>query len=180
MYTITWTPGSDPDLDKIFDEVREQQYQNKDHRLWKNYGRDSFQFAVALTICFNDNDVPEICSSIASRECWPANTYRILNRMWKHSNKVTHSKRISEAMAASVNSQIRWLQDNTECELYFISRQTDNWMSWVSEKFKLQYGLDFKIATNKYLTCPNEFDNSCWQHIIYSGDDTVLTQWKSK
>jgi hypothetical protein len=100
--------------------------------------------------------------------------------MWKHSNKVSHSKRISEAMVASVVSQINWLKENTSCDLYFISRQTDNWMGWVAGKFKSQYNLDFKIAPNKYLTCPNECDETCWQRVIYTGDEQLLDNWKSK
>lgn len=180
MKAVTWIPGENAELDQLFDLLREQQYQNQEHRLWKNYGKDSFQYAVALTICFNSDNVPEICSSIASRDCWPKNAYRILNRMWKHSNKVFHSKRISEAMAASVVSQISWLKENTTCDLYFISRQTNNWMDWVAEKFKQQYSIDFNIASNKYLTCPNECDETCWQHVIYSGNKELLAQWKSK
>lgn len=180
MKTITWTPGSNKKLDKTFDQLRDQQYQNTDHRLWKNYGRDSFQFAVALTICFNDDGIPEICSSIASRDCWPTDAYRILNRTWKTTNKQPLMKEISQAMGLATISQIKWLEENTDCELYFISRQTDNWMTWVSRNYKRQFNLDFKVGKNKYLTCPNECDDSCWQSIIYQGNDTLLNHWKSK
>lgn len=180
MQTFTWAPGTNTELDLIFDQAREEQYQKRNHRLWQNYSKDNFQFAIALTICFNDSGVPEICSSIASRDCWPADTYRILNRMWKHTNKVAHSKFISEAMVSNVTSQIDWLNENTDVEMAFISRQTDNWMEWVSEKFASQYDIHFKIAPDKYLTCPNECDETCWQKVIYIGDDKLLTKWKSK
>jgi len=182
MYTVTWRPGANNYLDQLFDNLREQQYNDRSHRLWENYSKKSFDYAgiVAYTICFDDNNNPEMCSSISLRECWPNNSYRILNRTWKHTNKKQIMKEISLAMGETTLSQIRWLKDNTEYELFFISRQTDNWMKWVSKNFKKQFNLDFKIATNKYLTCPNECDETCWQHIIYQGNIDALRSWKSK
>jgi hypothetical protein len=180
METYTWVPGTEPELDKAFDQVREERYQDREHRLWENYSREHFESAVALTIAFNKEGVPEICSSIASRDCWPTGAYRILNRMWKNTNKVTHSVKISAAMVANVHSQIDWLDQFTDCKLYFISRQTDNWMEWVAGKFKSQYNIDFSIAPYKYLTCPNECDDTCWQRVIYTGDEKLLNEWKSK
>lgn len=182
MKTYTWAPGTDSYLDDIFNQTREEHYQSIEHRLRENYSKHSFDYAdiVAYTIAFNDNDVPEICSTIANRPCWPGPAYRILNRLWKHTNKVKHSTFISEAMVSNVISQVQWLEENTDCELYFISRQTDNWMKWVSTKFSEQYDINFTIAEDKYLTCPNECDDSCWQRIIYIGDKEILSEWKSK
>ena len=180
MNTITWAPGTDLKMDLLFDQLREQQYNDRSHRLWKNYSKDSFDFAVALTICFNDNDEPEMCSSIASRDCWPVNAYRILNRLWKHSNKIKFPRVMSPSFAESAKSQIEWLAHNTNCELYFISRQTDNWEEWVIKNFQEVYGVGFKTDNYKYLTCPNECDDTCWQKIIYNGNEQLLTQWKQK
>jgi hypothetical protein len=28
--------------------------------------------------------------------------------------------------------------------------------------------------------CPNECDDTCWQRIIYAGDESLLEQWKRK
>jgi hypothetical protein len=181
MRTVTWSPGSDKELDQLFDFYREQQYNDLDHRLRENYTKDFYKFCIAFTIAFNDDNQPEICSSIASRDCWPAGAFRIMNRLWKTKNyRINHSKFISQAMVDNANSQIEWLATNTDCKLYFISRQTSNWMRWTASKFSSQYGLDFKIAPNKYLTCPNECDATCWQSIIYSGDDNLLLEWKSR
>jgi hypothetical protein len=167
-------------MDQLFDQLREQQYDDRSHRLWKNYSKDSFEFAVALTICFNDDGEPEMCSSIASRDCWPVNAYRILNRLWKHSNKIKFPRIMSPSFAESAKSQIEWLSTNTNCELYFISRQTDNWEEWVIKNFQEVYGVRFKTDNYKYLTCPNECDDTCWQQIIYNGNEQLLTQWKQK
>jgi hypothetical protein len=180
MQTITWAPGTDLKMDQLFDQLREQQYNDRSHRLWKNYSKDSFDFAVALTICFNDNGEPEMCSSIASRDCWPVNAYRILNRLWKHSNKIKFPRVMSPSFAKSAKSQIEWLSNNTNCELYFISRQTDNWEDWVIKNFQEVYGVGFKTDNYKYLTCPNECDDTCWQKIIYNGNEQLLSQWKQK
>jgi hypothetical protein len=82
-------------------------------------------------------------------------------------------------MGYSAASQIEWLERNTDCQLYFISRQTDNWNDWMMDHFK-EYQINFLTDTHLYLTCPNECDDTCWQRIIYSGDESLLEQWKRK
>ena len=178
MKTTTWVPGTDPTLDQLFDNLREQQYQDRNHRLWKNYSKENFNTAIALTICFNDDGNPEMCSSISSRECWPNGAFRILNRLWKHSNKIIYPRVMSDSFGQSAQSQIDWLRNNANCQLYFISRQTDNWENWCIKNFRDRFNLEFKTDNYKYLTCPNECDDTCWQKIIYHGDENILLKWK--
>lgn len=180
MKTTTWVPGTDVALDQLFDDLREQQYRDCSHRLWKNYSKENFNSAVALTICFNDLGEPEMCSSISSRECWPSGAYRILNRLWKHSNKIAYPRVMSDSFGSSAQSQIDWLKNNTEYQLYFISRQTDNWEQWCIDNFLDRFSLPFKTDNYKYLTCPNECDDTCWQKIIYNGNESILSQWKKR
>ena len=124
MKTITWSIGSDSKLDNLFNNLREHQYQDKSHRLWQNYSKESFEYAgiIACTINFNDQQEPEMCSTISSRPCWPKNVYRILNRAWKHTNRTKTRIEISQGMGDSVISQIEWLKENTDYKMYFISR----------------------------------------------------------
>ena len=182
MYTITWEPGTNLEMDKLYEKLREQQFQDTSHRLHNNYSKNSFNHAgiVAYTICFDDNNDPEMCSSISSRECWPKGAYRILNRLWKHSNKIAFPRVMSLSFGNTAQSQINWLRDNTDCQLYFISRQTENWESWCIKNFHDRFNLQFKTDNYKYLTCPNPTDITCWQKIIYNGNEQLLTQWKQK
>jgi hypothetical protein len=182
MHVETWAPGSQPELDQLFNDLRETHHNDHSHRLWKNYSLDSFAHAgiVANTIYFDDNDVPELCSSISSRECWPAGAYRILNRAWKANNKKAFIREISDCMGQSVHSQVKWLAEHTHSQLHFVSRQTDHWDEWVIRNFKRQFNLDFATDTYKYLTCPNECDDTCWQRIIYNGNKSLLAEWKRK
>lgn len=179
MQSITWTPRTNDKLDELFQELREAQYNDRSHRLWKNYSYESFDSAVAFTICFNDAGEPEMCASIASRECWPNHAYRILNRLWKVSNKVKYPRVMSDSFGSVAKSQIDWLE-KTDCRLYFISRQTDNWEEWCIDQFKNRFNLLFQTDNYKYLTCPNECDTTCWQKIIYNGNKTILDQWKKR
>lgn len=179
MRTITWAPGTDAAMDQLFDQLREQQHQDRTHRYWANYAADSFKFAVALTICFNDDNQPEVCSSIASRDCWPMDAYRIHNRLWKHANKIAFPRMMSDSIGQVAQSQISWLEQNTNYKMYFISRQTDNWEDWSIKNFQ-RFGIDFVAGTSKYLTCPNECDDSCWQRIIYNGNVELLDLWKQR
>jgi hypothetical protein len=180
MTTITWAPGSNPEMDKLFDTLREIQFNDHTHRYWKNYDVDSFKYVVALTIYFDENDLPESCSSISNRDCWPKNAYRILNRTWKANNKKPILKQISNCMGEMVLSQIAWLKTNTNYELYFLSRQTNHWEKWAIANFKKQFDIDFNLSNYKYLTCPNECDDTCWQSIVYNGNIQLLEQWKRK
>lgn len=181
MKTVTWEPGTDAELDKLFDDLREQQYQDRTHRLWKNYGGEYWRDAgiIANTICFDDNDIPEMCSTISSRECWPQGVYRLLNRLWRHSNKVKYPRTMSKSFAESAINQIDWLKQNTNYKLVFMSRQTQNWQKFALENF-YNYGLDLKTDNYKYLTCPNECDDTCWQSIVYNGDESFLTHWNRR
>jgi len=181
MRTITWKPGTDPEHDKLFDDLREQHYNDHSHRLWQNYSKEEFNFIcpVALTIHFDDNEIPEVCSSISERSCWPNGAYRIHNRVWKCNNRKQFLRKVSPSMGLSAKSQILWLKKNTDAKLYFISRQTNNWDNWMIAHFK-EYGINFKTDNYLYLTCPDECDDNCWQRIIYSGNETLLEQWKRR
>jgi hypothetical protein len=181
MHAITWTKGSNLEMDQLFDQLREIRYQDQSHKLWKNYSKEEIEIysgVVAYTICFADNGTPEMCSTISSRTCWPVGCYRILNRLWKHSNKINYPVVMSPSFAVSAQSQIDWLRENTDCKLYFISRQKDNWERWCIRMFKNKYQISFQTDNFKYLTCPNECDDTCWQKIIYNGDQEILNLWK--
>jgi hypothetical protein len=181
MESITWIPGTNPEFDQLFDTLRIQQYNNKSHRLWKNYGPDIVKSSIALTICFDDDDQPEICSSIAYKDCWPTKTYRILNRLWKTND---HRKSgapglMSTSFGSSALSQIEWLNNNIDYKLYFLSRETSNWETFAVRQFA-RFGIKFETTEYRYLTCPNECDDSCWQNIVYHGDGEILNQWKRR
>lgn len=181
MHAITWVKGSNLEMDQFFDHLRETRYNDHSHRLWKNYSREEiekYSGVIAYTICFADDGTPEMCSTVAARECWPTGCYRILNRLWKHSNKINYPVVMSPSFGFSARSQIDWLTANTDCRLYFISRQKENWERWCIRMFKNKYQIGFETDTFKYLTCPNECDDTCWQKIIYNGDKKILEIWK--
>ena len=179
MQTRTWSPGTDSKYDELFEKLRAEHYSSTGHRLWKNYAKEAFKDVAALTIYFDDNGVPEVCSSTTQRDCWPVGVYRIHNRVWKANNKKTFLRKVSPSMGYSAASQIEWLTHNTNCQLYFISRQTDHWNDWMIEHFR-EYDIDFKTDNYMYLTCPNECDDTCWQRIIYNGNSELLKEWKHR
>lgn len=178
MNTVTWSPGTDNYLDRLFDELRIIQFNDRTHRLWKNYDRDFLKYCLALTICF-DNETPIVCSSISYRDCWPTDCHRILNRTWKPNEKIRFSRKLSQSIAETAKSQLDWLKKNTNSKFEFVSRQTHNWDEWLSSNLNY-YRLDFKTDKYFYLTCPNELDDTCWQKIIYQGDPSLLKKWKRK
>ena len=40
MKTITWIPNSNKELDEIFNGLREKQFRDQSHRLYKNYSQE--------------------------------------------------------------------------------------------------------------------------------------------
>jgi len=180
MKVVTWAPGTEPKYDHIFEELRQVHYSDQTHRLWKNYAKEAFNEVAVLSIYFDDNDIPEVCSSATTRACWPATAYRIHNRVWKCNNKKTFLRKVSNSMGMIAQSQTAWLKTNTNCDLFFISRQTTNWEEWMIEHFNKDFGFDFATDKYLYLTCSNECDETCWQKIIYSGNPRILQAWKRR
>lgn len=180
MKVVTWIPGTNPEYDQLFDELREIHHSDHSHRLWRNYGREAFANVSALTIYFDNEGLPEVCSSILARDCWPAEAYRIHNRVWKANNKKTFLRTVSDSMGYAAKSQIEWLEKNTDYKMYFISRQTNNWEEWMIKHFKERFNIDFQTDEYSYLTCPNECDDTCWQKIIFNGNVELLKDWKRR
>jgi hypothetical protein len=83
-------------------------------------------------------------------------------------------------MGFIAQQQSAWLTENTNCDLFFISRQTTNWEAWMIKHFNGDFGFDFDTDKYLYLTCPNECDDTCWQKIIYSGNTGTLGKWKRR
>ena len=42
MTVKVWTPGSEPELDILFDKLRIAQFENQEDRLWYNYSESAF------------------------------------------------------------------------------------------------------------------------------------------
>jgi hypothetical protein len=182
IYAKTWIPGTDQQLDDLFEQLRSEFYQEQSYTLWPNYSKDSFKHCTALTISF-DNKTPIFCSSILGRTAWhqwPENTYRIMNRYWRVGGEHTFLKKISEGSGVMVKSQLEWLKTNTDCKLAFISRQTENWQEFIINSFKNDFDIDFKMDNYSYCTCETPNDDSCWQKIIYIGEPSVLENWKRR
>lgn len=178
MNIITWAPFTNSELDKIYDELREKQFNDRSHRLWSNYSKDFLKYCVALTICF-ENKKPVACSSISYRDCWPRDCFRILNRTWKPYERLRFPRRLSLSIINSAKDQIAWLEKNTDMKTVFISRQTGNWQNWLMTNLN-NHNLNFQKDKHFYLTCPNPTDDSCWQRIIYQGDKKILSSWQRK
>jgi len=48
------------------------------------------------------------------------------------------------------------------------------------KNFKEGWDISFETDNYKYLTCPKECDDTCWQYIIYNGDTELLQKWKRR
>lgn len=173
---ITWTV--DPVLDEIYEDLRKKHYVKEGHRLYKNYSKDHINEVSAKTIYWGHSGEPEIVCSILKRPCWPDNTYRILNRLWKPKMMTGPIFDISEGFAKVLEDQLSWCQLR-KAEGVFMSRQGDGgWQKWASEKLEVMTGLKFYTPDERFLTCNNEDEKDCWQKIIYYGNTENIETWK--
>lgn len=181
MYAETWRPGTNAELDNLFDEIREKFYRAQQHPLWENYNAKHFQSCEALTISFDNNNYPYLAASILKRSCWPPRAYRILNRFWSNKMSVGSIKNLPQEKGLLLKSQIQWLKDNTDSELHFISRSSKYWQKWSADQYEHNFGLGtFYYDNYKYLVCDNCADDSCWQTIVYQGNSELLKQWQKR
>ena len=173
-----WTPNSDSILDDQFHELRQKQFTSK-HKLRQNYSKSDFDDCLKLTMVEDSSGKILACSSILQRDIWPSGVYRILNRLWKPSNKIFIVKDIAEAIVVTMNNQIEWLKINTDMKLYFISREKPGWTTWAIDKSK-RSGFEFKTDPRRFQTCKHFNSERCWQQIIYNGNCSLLNLWPSK
>jgi hypothetical protein len=182
MYIKIWKPGEDLELDQLFEVLRIQQHSDTSHPLYRNYRKDAFKECSALSITF-DNDQPIVVGSILTRNCWPKNAYRIVNRFWKvHEHRLPHLDRNHgmTVFGKTVEAHVNYAEQELNAELVFISRQHDNWQGFTKKILATKLCLEFKYNDSRYLTCENEHDETCWQKILYRGNEDLLTDWKNK
>jgi hypothetical protein len=182
MYIEIWIPGTDAELDKLFEQLRIQQHSDITHPLYKNYSAQDFKSCAALSITFDNND-PIVASSILARPCWPKNTYRILNRFWKvHEHRLAALDRSAKATALSetAKAHVEYAENTLKSDLVFMSRQYDHWQNLAVYYLKEKTGIEFKYDNNRYLVCDNSQDQTCWQRIAYKGNEQLLTQWQKQ
>lgn len=179
IHAKTWVPGSCQDLDDLFENLRQDIYNNQKYKLWYNYNFDHFKKCSALTISF-DNEIPLFCASILERQTWPKGVYRIMNRYWRVGGDHTILKTLSPGTGALVKSQLDWLQSQTNFQLAFISRQYDYWQKFAIREFKKNFQIEFQSDNYNYCTCDTPGDDSCWQKIIYCGDSSILEFWNRR
>lgn len=181
--TEIWKPRTRPKLDQLFEELRQEQYSDSSHSLHSNYTKEAFQECSALTITF-DKEVPICCSGILQRNCWPENTFRILNRLWKpkkerHVLLNMHSRMLR--LTDSIKHQIEYAEKKLGSKLVFISRHQDYWQQFMLDVIKNNTGYQWNLdLENSYQTCEEAKDESCWQKIIYYGDSSLLDNWNKK
>jgi hypothetical protein len=174
----TWT--HDPILDSIYENLRSKHYANTSHRLYNNYGPEHVSELSAKSIYWGLDGQPKIVCSILARSCWPANTYRILNRLWKPEINSDDAFSIDKGFALLIQDQFDWctLKD---ARAVFMSRQTPGrWQEWAAGILSNMTGISFHLPTEQFLTCSNEDDDSCWQRIIFTGDVDLLNNWKNR
>ena len=73
-----------------------------------------------------------------------------------------------------------YAEQELNADLVFISRQHDNWQAFTKRILIQKVDIEFKYNDYKYLTCGNEHDGTCWQKIVYRGNEDLLTQWQKQ
>jgi hypothetical protein len=180
MYkNIVTTWDNDKELNDTYEYYRQQHFKNTKHRLYSNYSKNHVSELSAKSIYWGNDGEPKIICSILARSCWPDDTYRILNRLWKPNLNSGAIFDIDQGFGMLVKDQLDWsIQHGANA--VFMSRQTDGkWQQWASKILTEMTGIEFYLPPEKFLTCENESDSSCWQKIIFYGDKSKLNTWSN-
>ena len=140
----------------------------------------AFSIAYQTTV-----DCPFGLSSIYRRDYWESGVYRILNRTWKplgeYDENVTMA--LNPLWTDMMKSQIEWLQENTnDYRASIISRKHPSINSLkhlIKQISKANIGYDFKLYKDRIWVCKNRLNDSCYQDVIYTGEDKAIIQWSN-
>ena len=182
MKTEIWIPGTNNYLDKLFEDLRKIQNSDTSHPLHKNYDIQSFKECSALSITFL-NHQPVVAGSILQRNCWPTGAFRVLNRFWKiKEHRLSNLNRSNglDIFCSTVESHVIYAEKHLGAKLVFMSRQSDKWQKFIKAIINKKVKLSFSYDNFSYLTCENQHDQSCWQKIIYKGNEDLLQNWQRK
>jgi len=179
IHAKTWIPGTNQELDNLFENLRQNIYDSQQYTLWSNYHVDHFKKCSALTISFEDN-IPLFCASILERDIWPKGVYRIMNRYWRIGGDHAVLKTLSTGTGILVQSQLEWVRSQKNFQLAFISRQYDHCQNFSIREFSKNFKINFQSDNYYYCTCETLNDDSCWQKIIYDGNSSILEFWKRR
>jgi hypothetical protein len=101
-------------------------------------------------------------------------------KLWKPKLNSGSIFDIDQGFGMLIENQLAWCNQHN-AKAVFMSRQTDGkWQQWASKILTNMTGIEFYLPPEKFLTCSNEFDQSCWQKIIFYGDKNILSNWSSK
>lgn len=134
----------------------------------KNWPKDGH---LAYSVFLDDDDRIYGFSTVYSRDFYPKNHARILNRYYiDPDNRSVHiNKRLDRSVECAI-SQIAWCIQNSNLDIVFLSYEgykphwIKKWTSCINQK--LNDNLKFTTDDNFYQTCNTE-TKLCWHHVSY-------------
>jgi hypothetical protein len=174
---ITWVENKK--LDALYESLREKHY-SFNHKLKENYSETHSREVIAKSIYWGTDGQPKIVCSILRRDCWPNNVYRILNRLWKTDINTGPIFDIDRGFGILIENQVEWCLENGAHGMFMSRQGNSKWQSWSLPIFKEQTDIEFIAPPQHFLTCDNETDSSCWQQILFYGDNNLLNTWKQR
>lgn len=161
-----------------FDKARKKLLELDNDKLIENYLQQNFNYAdqTAFSIGYKNSE-PYLFSTIFRRDWWPDDCYRILNRTWKLNRQDHVSKKIDVVFREMVESQIKWLNKNTNVVTTFISREHNSRNTLINVRNNLNMGeFEFTLLKERIRVSEGPEEQAC-QDILYAGSDKVFKKW---
>jgi hypothetical protein len=79
-----------------------------------------------------------------------------------------------------IEAQLNYCYQHLNAELVFMSRQYNNWQKFAQDILMKHINILFEYDSQSYLTCNNINDDTCWQKIMYHGNQSLLKDWRNK
>ena len=148
-----------------FEKLRKRILTSSDARK-ENYSfkRLNLEEQEEITVVYFQKEIVAF-SSLYSRDCYPVNISRVLNRTWKH-HKIRYFPQIYQpAIKYMLFVQLQKVSELNKSAVFISVERSDKWL----KNFTLQLQQEDKRwlhCKGLYKVAPGD-DSSCWQYISY-------------
>jgi hypothetical protein len=175
---ITETWKNNDDLQNRF-ESSLTKVAESGHRLSKNYSSGFHRDEIIAYSMSYDNDQVYLCSTIGTKQTWPAGVYRLINRVFKPNPTSDFTKNIQPFWVDMIHQQLEICKQQKDFQTAIITRRAGYRNTLTQLKLHIDTPNDTFYLFRKSVWVLEHFSNpECYQDVLYYGNQASLENFK--